>query len=112
MPSTFVFTLSLVLLALIGAIAFLVSKTQRNAKLPPGPKGLPILGNLRDLPPEDGLDWEFWYKHKDLYGPISSVTVLGRTIVILNEPHDATMLFEQRSAIYSSRTSMPFAGEM
>jgi hypothetical protein len=53
-----------------------------NAPVPPGPKGLPLLGNIKDLPPPDKPEYEHWFKHKTTYGPISSVEVLGQTIII------------------------------
>lgn len=58
--------------------------------LPPGPPGLPILGNLFDLPPTTGSQPEYlhWLAHKDRYGPISSVKVLGQTMVIIHDSGD------------------------
>lgn len=47
-----------------------------------------------------------------LQGPISSVTVMGQTIIILNDPRLAFELLEKRSAIHSSRPKQIFAGEM
>ncbi|KAI1127531.1 cytochrome P450 monooxygenase [Nemania abortiva] len=79
----------------------LFKKTRGN--LPPGPRGLPLLGNIRDLPPKGEREWEHWLKHKDIYGPISSITVLGTTMVILHSPELALELLEKRSSIYSSR---------
>lgn len=37
-------------------------------KLPPGPKGLPGIGNLNDMPPPGVLEAHHWLKHKELYG--------------------------------------------
>ena len=45
-------------------------------------------------------------------GPISSVTVLGTTLVLINDKDIAFDLLEKRSTIYSSRPSMTFAGEL
>lgn len=47
-----------------------------------------------------------------LIGPISSVTILGQTIVIVNDVDTAVELLEKRSAKYSSRPKQIFAGEM
>lgn len=80
--------------------------------LPPGPKGIPILGNINDMPKPGMLECHHWLKHKDLYGPISSITVLGQTIVIVNDPEIAFELLRDRSAIHSSRPGLVFGGEM
>ena len=41
---------------------------KRVAKLPPGPKGKPIIGNLLDLPPSGHQECIHWFKHKEIYG--------------------------------------------
>ncbi|KAJ2903227.1 hypothetical protein MKZ38_010263 [Zalerion maritima] len=98
----------------LGGIAYTLSSA-RNARrppLPPGPKGLPLVGNLGDMPKPGELEAHHWLKHKDLYGPISSVTVMGQTIVIVNDARLAFELLEKRSAKHSSRPRQVFAGEM
>ncbi|KAL2008457.1 hypothetical protein VTN00DRAFT_6651 [Thermoascus crustaceus] len=90
---------------------FLLPK-KKLAPLPPGPRPLPFAGNIADLPPPGAQEWQHWLKHKDLYGPISSVTVFGQTIIILNDVHAAFELLEKRSALHSARPSMVFAAEM
>lgn len=86
--------------------------TTSKLPLPPGPKGLPLIGNVGDLPPKGGLEWQYWLKHKDLYGPISSVTVFGQTIILVHDLEVALELLDKRGAKYSSRPRMVFAGEM
>lgn len=86
--------------------------------LPPGPKGWPLIGNVTDFPPGAGPDGssppEFmhWTKHKDLYGPISSVTVLGQTFIILSDKDMALELMEKRASIHSERPNLEFAYEL
>lgn len=50
--------------------------------------------------------------HWPTAGPISSVTAVGQTIVIIHDPRLAFELLEKRSAIHSSRPRQVFAGEM
>lgn len=57
---------------LFGVVALYVIKRLRlksvNRPLPPGPKGLPVLGNVNDMPGPGMLECHHWLKHKDLYG--------------------------------------------
>lgn len=53
------------------AIAYFVLGASKNAShppRPPGPKGLPLVGNLSDLPQPGVLEAHHWLKHKELYG--------------------------------------------
>lgn len=90
----------------------LLVRKRKPHPMPPGPKPWPILGNITDLPQTGTREWEFWLEHKDKYGPISSVTALGTTIIVLNSPEVAFELLEKRSATYSSRPNLIFGNEM
>ena len=79
----------------------------RRPDLPPGPKPLPLVGNLFDLP--KGPPWLHWDKFRKLYGPISSVTVLGRPLIILNDREVAVDLLEKSAAKYSDRPRLAFS---
>lgn len=81
-------------------------------RLPPGPRGLPLLGNILDMPSSTEKAWLHWQKFKKTYGPVISVTVLGQTIVILNEYNVAVELLEKNSAVYSNRPTFTFGSEM
>ncbi|XXG99338.1 hypothetical protein Hte_005675 [Hypoxylon texense] len=111
--------LPLIICAGIGlAIVYITSRLLASSKhagrppLPPGPKGLPLVGNLNDLPAPGVFEAKHWLKHKELYGPISSLTVMGQTIVVLNDAEIARELLEKRSVIYSSRPTQVFAGQI
>ncbi|KAL4937129.1 hypothetical protein BDV06DRAFT_232778 [Aspergillus oleicola] len=85
------------------------SSTFSHLFLPPGPKPLPIVGNLRDLPPADEPAWLHWAKHKDLYGPISTISVLGQRLIILNDAQLAIDLLHKKAGVHSDRPDAPMA---
>ena len=94
---------------------FLLSTSSRlktSHNLPPGPKPKPIVGNITDLPPNGTKDWLHWKKQSDLYGPISSLTVLGQPIIIISDYNIASELLDKNSGFTSSRPTMTFGGEM
>ncbi|KXG50521.1 Cytochrome P450 [Penicillium griseofulvum] len=101
-------TLWLGLIALGFFIVTLRGRKRYPLPLPPGPKQQPIIGNLKDLPSPDQQDWMHWLKHKELYGPISSLTVLGKHVIVLNDAKLAVQLLEKRSAIFSLRPENAF----
>ncbi|KAG5921678.1 hypothetical protein E4U61_006454 [Claviceps capensis] len=74
------------LTTLVSIIIYSRCRSASRLRLPlsPGPKGLPIFGNVFDLPPAGIPENEHWLKHKDAYGPVSSIFILVTTIVILH----------------------------
>ncbi|KAK7464930.1 hypothetical protein VKT23_006138 [Stygiomarasmius scandens] len=85
-------------------------RQRKGLRLPPGPPGIPIVGNLFDFPEEN--DPFPWKEHLELYGPISSVSTFGKTVVIVNDRQTAIDLMNQRSIVYSGRPIFTFAGEL
>lgn len=107
---------SLVLVtAIVASLSFFLVKIiqqSKNTPLPPGPKGLPLLGNIRDLPPPGTLEWPHWQTHKEKYGSITSVSVLGQHFVILHDRQVIVDLLETRAMKSASRPKLVFAGDM
>ncbi|KAL1861563.1 hypothetical protein Daus18300_008826 [Diaporthe australafricana] len=78
-------------------------------KLPPGPPGIPVIGNLREMPKTHP-----WRTHTHLhrkYGPIFSMVYGRNTVIYLGTYDIARELLEKRSNIYSSRPRMVMVGE-
>ncbi|PVH89423.1 OrdA protein [Cadophora sp. DSE1049] len=92
-------------------VRYFNGRTNRG-KLPPGPRGIPPLGNINDFPPANVPEFQHWLKHKDLYGPISSVTVMGTTLVIVHDKEAVHDLLEINANKTSGRPTNVFANEL
>jgi len=85
----------------------------RRPKLPypPGPKGLPIVGNIYDVPQRyEWVEYAKW--SKALGSDVIHMNLAGTHLLVVNSHEAATELFEKRSAIWSDRPRMPMVMEL
>ncbi|KAJ7892019.1 hypothetical protein B0H13DRAFT_1544076, partial [Mycena leptocephala] len=80
-------------------VALYFLRPEKNvAPVPPGPKGVHIPENVPDLPPsQPGLTFSQWAK---TYGLISNLSILGKSIIILNDVKLATDMLDKKSRIW------------
>jgi hypothetical protein len=59
-----------VVLGLLGCsvLYLVIANIRSKGPLPPGPRGLPFIGNALDMPKD--YEWLHWAKHKELYGEL------------------------------------------
>ncbi|GAA6017347.1 hypothetical protein JCM10207_005602 [Rhodosporidiobolus poonsookiae] len=111
LSSTFA-TLPNALLGCLVTVAVLFLFRQRRAKgpLPPGPPGLPIVGNLFDVPKSrPWVKFEEWTRE---YGDIFTLRLGSTTMLVVGRAGPAIELLDKRSAKYSSRARLIMTGEL
>ncbi|KAI0655730.1 cytochrome P450 [Cubamyces menziesii] len=111
MPSIISPLLSWWLLGGVVVLAAVVKTWRRDRrKLPPGPRGIPLLGNVLQTPatsPERAFaDWA------KIYGDVIYVRLFRTPMVVLNSIEAARDLLDKRSSIYSDRPRMVLLAEL
>ncbi|KAH8987301.1 cytochrome P450 [Lactarius akahatsu] len=79
-------------------------------RYPPGPRGLPFLGNLIDIPQR--APWETYARWGRQYGDVTSISVIGRLLVFVNSARAARDLFEHTGTRYMDRPDIPIIDMM
>ncbi|KAJ7167251.1 cytochrome P450 [Mycena crocata] len=90
---------------------FVIRHYRRKASLPPGPKGLPLIGNLFDVPKKQ--EWLTYIEmSRKCDSDVISVDLMGTTVIVLNSLKACEDLLENKSAIYSDRPSFPMLNDL
>ncbi|PCH42022.1 cytochrome P450 [Wolfiporia cocos MD-104 SS10] len=103
-------SLPLILAMGLVGLAIFYANRQHRPQLPPGPLGLPIVGNALQIP--GSRQWLKFAEWAKTYGPIVHVTIFGQHTIILNSREIVSELLEDRSAIYSERPHFRMAGDL
>ncbi|KAJ7880535.1 cytochrome P450 [Mycena olivaceomarginata] len=100
------------ILILISAcvVSLYYARPKKNARLPPGPRGIPFLGNILQVPTKQ--HWLRFAEMGEVWGDICSLTVLGQTMVIVNSHKVAQDLLDARRSNFSDRPIIPVGGEL
>ncbi|KAK8090469.1 cytochrome P450 [Apiospora hydei] len=92
-------------------VVYLKKKEHDRNKIPPGarplpgPKGLPLIGRIHDVPAEK--TWLKFYEWSKVYGPIYQMEIFGSVHVWISSEAIAHDLLSRRALIYSDRPMIP-----
>ncbi|XP_020236943.1 cytochrome P450 CYP736A12 [Cajanus cajan] len=82
------------------AYLWLLRSNNKAKKLPPGPKGLPILGSLLKLGPNPHLDL---YQLAQKYGPIMYLRLGFVPTIVVSSPQAAEQFLKTHDVVFASR---------
>ncbi|KAH8101908.1 cytochrome P450 [Cristinia sonorae] len=105
-PSVYLYVVALGIILLTSLSLSTIGKKH----YPPGPKALPIIGNILSIPQDAA--WKVYAEWSQKFGDIIYLRVFRSHIIVINSVSIARELLENRGAIYSSRPWVPMAGDV
>ncbi|PYI11044.1 cytochrome P450 [Aspergillus sclerotiicarbonarius CBS 121057] len=97
----------IIILILVVLTLRLLYEYHRDRNLPPGPRRLPLLGNLHQAP--KALPWRVFHEWSKTYGPIMSAQFGRQTLILVTSPTIAHDLLDRRGSIYANRPDLVMA---
>ncbi|KIW91638.1 uncharacterized protein Z519_07606 [Cladophialophora bantiana CBS 173.52] len=95
------FVVAALAFAFASLLVYYVPASRRPRNFPPGPPGLPVLGNLHQMPSKKlFLKFHEWQKQ---YGPVVGLKLGPLNVVVLSNYKPVRELYDKRGNIYSSR---------
>ncbi|KAJ7509664.1 cytochrome P450 [Mycena galericulata] len=104
---------SIVIVVICASLLFVGRLYSKRSKLPlpPGPKKLPLIGNLFDIPAK--FQWETYAQWSEQYNSdIIHLDLAGTSVIVLSSLEATDALFEKRSSMYSDRADAPMITEL
>ncbi|KAF8337893.1 cytochrome P450 [Cantharellus anzutake] len=77
---------------------------------PPGPRGDPLLGNVREM--ETEYSWLYYKRLTEKYGDVIHLCALGQHMIILNSHKAIHDVLTKNSLLFVNRPRLPMAGEL
>ncbi|KAL0288768.1 UNVERIFIED_CONTAM: Flavonoid 3'-monooxygenase [Sesamum calycinum] len=102
----FMFTIFIGVLVVLWFFLLLVKKPNKNPPLPPGPKGLPLVGNLLALDPELHT---YFTSLAQTYGPIYTLKLGKKIGIVISSPALAKEVLKDQDTTFANR-DVPVAG--
>ncbi|KAJ3758757.1 cytochrome P450 [Lentinula raphanica] len=101
---------ALILATLALPIFVLLYRRNTQLRLPPGPKPLPFIGNVLEIPTE--RPWIKYAEWGRIYGDVIHIKAFGQSMIVLNSAKAIFDLLERKGGLYSDRPRVVMAGDM
>ncbi|KAJ7168337.1 cytochrome P450 [Mycena crocata] len=96
---------------IIAVFSYLLGWNRSRLPLPPGPRKLPLVGNLLDMPPT--FEWLTYMEWSKKYNSdVLHLDVAGTSIIILSSAEAANELLEKRASVYSDRAPLTMVNDL